>query len=213
MGDTPVKGKGKEKDKGKKRQRSKGKSAELDDADFQAPVSDAASESDGTEDAVMDADDIHMLPIPGFSSPPPSAPGPSVKQSHPRHRHTGIPQPVNSRQGGPETQEEFCGLCGEQHAHGRCPMTESPENLAMYRLMLLSHAGDETIEERVCRSNTMSDSVCKFLTPFYSARRYPSHRRDTSPAWENSPHLWTAPPSRGGPSSESASRSASPEEA
>lgn len=30
-------------------------------------------------------------------------------------------------------------------------MTESPENLAQYRLMLLQHAGDETLEERVRR--------------------------------------------------------------
>ena len=109
----------------------------------------------------MDADDIHMLPIPGFSSPPPSAPGPSVKQGHPRHRHTDVPQPISAHRGGLEIPEEFCGLCGERHAHGRCPMTESPENLAMYRLMLLSHAGDETIEERVCRLNAVLDQFVK----------------------------------------------------
>ena len=40
-------------------------------------------------------------------------------------------------------------------------MTESPENLAMYRLMLLSHAGDETIEERVCRLNAVLDQFVK----------------------------------------------------
>ena len=37
-------------------------------------------------------------------------------------------------------------------------MTESPENLATYRLILLSHAGDETIEERV-RACTRSSSI------------------------------------------------------
>ncbi len=108
----------------------------------------------------MDVDDIHMLPIPGFGSPPPFAPGPSATQGHPRHRHTDVPQlpllPIQDRHRRPEPPKEFCGLCGERHAHGHCSMTESPENLAMYRLMLLSHAGDETIDERVRCVGTMS---------------------------------------------------------
>ena len=148
-----MKGKGKEKDKGKRRRRSKGKSAGSDDSDFQAPVSDAASESDRTDDAVMDVDDIHMLPIPGFSSPPPFAPRTLAKQGRSRHKRVDVPHPplspIQNRPTSPEPPAEFCGLCGEQHTHGQCSMTETPENLAMYRLMLLSHAGDETIEERV----------------------------------------------------------------
>lgn len=50
------------------------------------------------------------------------------------------------------TNEFRCGLCGSYHGDQPCAMTESSENLAQYRLMLLIHAGDEPIEDRVCYS-------------------------------------------------------------
>ncbi|PIL31731.1 hypothetical protein GSI_06435 [Ganoderma sinense ZZ0214-1] len=193
LGDTPVKGKAKEKDKGKKRQRSKGKSADSDDSDFRAPVSDAASESDGTEDAVMDVDDVHMPPISGFGPPPLSVPGPSAKQGHPRHRHADVSQPpllpTHTRERSPKPSEEFCGLCGERHARGRCPMTESPENLAMYRLMLLSHAGDETIEERRAAIRVIDETLHR-LGKIHLIYGQPLHLVEApAPSQPAAPHL------------------------
>lgn len=145
LGDTPTKGKEKHKFKGKKK--GKGKSAASDDSDFHALVSDAASESDGTTNDRMDVDDLQLLPAPG-TSPFSQVPRPSHK---PRRHHPDVshrPLSPIQRQG-PGPGDEFCGLCATYHAPGQCSMTESPENLAEYRLMLLQHAGDESIEERV----------------------------------------------------------------
>ncbi|KAI0720008.1 SNF2 family N-terminal domain-containing protein [Cerioporus squamosus] len=146
LGDTPTKDKEKQKSKGKKK--SKGKSAASDDSDFHAPVSDAASESDDTDGDRMDVDDIQMLPVPGSDSPFSQVPRLAQKQK--KHR-SDVPyrplSPIQNRQG-PGPGEEFCGLCATYHAPGHCSMTESPENLAEYRLMLMQHAGDESIEER-----------------------------------------------------------------
>ncbi len=95
----------------------------------------------------MDVDDIRMLPVPEFGS---ITPMPVSKQMHKvsevQHRRSS---PINSRRQVSDSGAEFCGLCGKDHASSRCSMTESPENLAQYRLMLMQHAGDETIEERV----------------------------------------------------------------
>ncbi|KAF8973574.1 hypothetical protein BDZ97DRAFT_1690769 [Flammula alnicola] len=41
-----------------------------------------------------------------------------------------------------------CGLCGQRHGPGECPMIERSENLAEYREMLILHADDEPWEER-----------------------------------------------------------------
>src|ERR1700722_7591283 len=48
-----------------------------------------------------------------------------------------------------DEDREHCGLCGMNH-DGPCPMTERSENLSEYRRMLLTHADDESTEERVC---------------------------------------------------------------
>jgi len=44
--------------------------------------------------------------------------------------------------------ESKCGLCGSAHS-GPCYMTDSSENLAEYRRMLIFDAVDEPFEERV----------------------------------------------------------------
>jgi chromodomain-helicase-DNA-binding protein 4 len=44
--------------------------------------------------------------------------------------------------------EGICGLCGSAHS-GPCYMTDSSENLAEYRRMLMFDAVDEPLEERV----------------------------------------------------------------
>lgn len=67
------------------------------------------------------------------------------------------PFPVNAASGA-------CGLCGQSHGPGNCPMTEASENLVEYREMLIMHAGDETYEHRVSYSlhslDNSSDQVC-----------------------------------------------------
>ncbi|EIN14062.1 hypothetical protein PUNSTDRAFT_140446 [Punctularia strigosozonata HHB-11173 SS5] len=45
-------------------------------------------------------------------------------------------------------EDDVCGLCGLQHDVGGCYMTESSENLAEYRHIILVHAVDEPLEER-----------------------------------------------------------------
>jgi chromodomain-helicase-DNA-binding protein 4 len=53
--------------------------------------------------------------------------------------------------------DDTCGLCGLEHRSGACYMTESSENLAEYRLILMMHAADEPIQERVGRSIAFSE--------------------------------------------------------
>ncbi|OSD03298.1 hypothetical protein PYCCODRAFT_1434714 [Trametes coccinea BRFM310] len=146
LDDTPTK----DQAKARKGRKSKSKSAASDDSDFHANVSDPASESDDVQEVAMDVDDIQMLQV---SEPSPWAP--PTKQgtkTTKRRREVHIDRrvsPIDDRaQGSIRPQGEFCGLCGKIHQPGYCSMTESPENLAQYRLMLMQHAGDETIEER-----------------------------------------------------------------
>lgn len=54
---------------------------------------------------------------------------------------------------GADEDNRVCGLCGLAHGNGWCFMTESSENLAEYRGILTSHAGDESLAERVSRSH------------------------------------------------------------
>ncbi|KAJ2932680.1 hypothetical protein H1R20_g4415, partial [Candolleomyces eurysporus] len=42
-----------------------------------------------------------------------------------------------------------CGLCGSRHGVQQCPMTDSSQNLAEYREMLMLHGDDEPWEERI----------------------------------------------------------------
>lgn len=49
----------------------------------------------------------------------------------------------------PNQSAAVCGLCGLAHPEAACFMTESSENLAQYRNILLTHAGDESLEDRV----------------------------------------------------------------
>ncbi|CDO72994.1 hypothetical protein BN946_scf185007.g48 [Trametes cinnabarina] len=127
LDDTPMK----DQNKPKKGRKFNSKSAGSDDSDFHAMMSDIASESDDAGDMRMDVDDIQLLQ-PRDSTP--SAPSASKTENRPS---------TSDR-----PQGEFCGLCHSFHPPGHCSMTESPENLAQYRLMLMQHAGDETIEER-----------------------------------------------------------------
>ena len=139
FGDSPKKDKA---PKPKKRKKPEGKAGGSDDSDFQA--SDAgADSSDGADDARMDVDEIQPLPAQVVISVPPLAQLPK------RPRKKRAPKAAQNVPSAPGVQAELCGLCNKQHASGRCPMTEDPENLAQYRLMLMQHAGEESPEERV----------------------------------------------------------------
>ncbi|KAI0375223.1 hypothetical protein BV20DRAFT_1110377 [Pilatotrama ljubarskyi] len=150
LGDTPIK----DQNKARKRKKSRGKSAESDDSDFRAAVSDVVSESDDATEAAMDMDDIQMLEVRRSSPQVPLASGNGADhQASSRSRHPDLTSrtlsPIHNRpKASGRQQGDFCGLCGKIHRPGHCSMTESPENLAQYRLMLMQHAGDETIEER-----------------------------------------------------------------
>jgi len=56
---------------------------------------------------------------------------------------------------------ERCGLCDLEHAPGSCYMTESSENLAEYRRMLLIHAGDEPVEDRRAAIQVIDETLWK----------------------------------------------------
>ncbi|KAI0830534.1 P-loop containing nucleoside triphosphate hydrolase protein [Trametes gibbosa] len=147
LGDTPTK----HQNKPRKRKKSRDKSAGSDDSEFRAPVSDAATESDASVVAMdADMDDVQLLQ-PRWSSP--SAALASKYKAASRRKQpdlsVGTTPPAQSRPKASSRQQgDICGLCGKIHMPGHCSMTESPENLAQYRLMLMQHAGDETIEER-----------------------------------------------------------------
>ncbi|KAI0094367.1 SNF2 family N-terminal domain-containing protein [Irpex rosettiformis] len=48
----------------------------------------------------------------------------------------------------PVAEDLPCGLCGLYHSDRPCYMTESSENLAEYRNILMNHAGEESLEDR-----------------------------------------------------------------
>ncbi|KAE9408278.1 hypothetical protein BT96DRAFT_914203 [Gymnopus androsaceus JB14] len=51
----------------------------------------------------------------------------------------------------------LCGLCGQRHGPGNCPMTESSENLVEYREMLIMHTEDESYEHRCAAVNSIDE--------------------------------------------------------
>jgi chromodomain-helicase-DNA-binding protein 4 len=67
-----------------------------------------------------------------------------------RYRDAAPLSPIhNTKHNGYETGNPICSLCGIRHGDDACYMTESSENLAEYRQMLMLHADDEPIEDRV----------------------------------------------------------------
>ncbi|KDQ63375.1 hypothetical protein JAAARDRAFT_169132 [Jaapia argillacea MUCL 33604] len=67
----------------------------------------------------------------------------------------------NGRRPRLEDDADFCGLCGSVHGPGFCYMTESSENLAEYRQMLLVHADDEPIEDRRAAIEAIDETLHK----------------------------------------------------
>lgn len=58
--------------------------------------------------------------------------------------------PIHNSYDEMDTEDLVCSLCGVNHEDGACYMTESSENLAEYRRILILHGEDEPMETRVC---------------------------------------------------------------
>lgn len=133
--DSPQKGK-KEKKKGRK---GKGKATNGDDSDAYA-ASAATSDVDSMSNADLVPDDDSVVAAgkarASIAADPANPPLSPIMN-----------KPSTSKQS--KKAPPVCGLCGTRHSEGACFMTESAENLAEFRSILLSHAGDETLEERV----------------------------------------------------------------
>ncbi|TFY59851.1 hypothetical protein EVJ58_g5524 [Rhodofomes roseus] len=174
--DTPhkdAKKTGKGRGKGKK-----SKSHISDDSDvYAAPGTASDSDSNSSHPASLREDDLlsdiakHQhgvladpdIPLASTSTillPPaqPKATRDSQKLTSGALERAESPQPLSPIE---NTSEPRCGLCGESHGDQPCDMTESPENLAQYRLMLLVHAGDEPVEDRRAAIQVIDETLHK----------------------------------------------------
>jgi hypothetical protein len=71
-------------------------------------------------------------------------------QAADRARQNGPLAPILTHLTTSDDDNTLCGLCGTVHNVGACFMTQRDEFLVQYRRMLLTHADDEPLEERVC---------------------------------------------------------------
>jgi chromodomain-helicase-DNA-binding protein 4 len=152
--DTPVKSK-------KKSHKSKSKSTVSDESDAYTGSAFGASDGEDTDDATpltagellaladqADAKNGTPKRMNVKSFVPRNIPGSS--NTGVRYRDAPPLSPIhNTKQNGFESGNPVCSLCGIRHGDGACYMTESSENLAEYRQMLILHADDEPMEDRV----------------------------------------------------------------
>ncbi|PCH33925.1 hypothetical protein WOLCODRAFT_130070 [Wolfiporia cocos MD-104 SS10] len=169
--------------KNKKRKgKHRSKSTVSDDSDAYAEPtapSQSGSDSDVEMHPAFEADDLGYPPLPSSplgSNPPPSVPESSTSA---KPRNAGyangirfVPEtnalPSSSRPGQFAQQNNMaaqplslCSLCGEQHPDAHCPAAASSENLAQYRLMLICHAGDESLEARRAAIDVIDETLHK----------------------------------------------------
>lgn len=150
--DTPVKKKGASK--------FRSKSTISDESDAYTGSGMGGSDGEDTDDTGhLGLDDLRTLAEPpvraikGLAAPPSS-----------NHRETGPLSPIHNTQRHDENDTvSYCGLCGTAHGDGACYMTESSDNLAEYRQMLILHADDEPMEERVSKSLFRSRTLLNHL--------------------------------------------------
>lgn len=104
-----------------------------------------SDEEDTDDTGYPGVDDLHTL-----AELPASATKGLAAPSSSKHRDTGPLTPIhNTQQHDENDTTSYCGLCGTVHGDGACYMTESSNNLAEYRQILILHADDEPVEERV----------------------------------------------------------------
>ena len=136
--DTPVRNKGASK--------IRSKSTISDESDAYTGSGLGGSDGEDTDDTgypgVYDLDTL--------TEPPPPAIKGLAAPSSSKHPDTGPLSLIHNMQRHDGNDAvSYCGLCGTAHGDGACYMTESSNNLAEYRQMLILHADDEPVEERV----------------------------------------------------------------
>jgi hypothetical protein len=152
--DTPVKSK-------TKSRKSKSKSTVSDESDAYTGSILGPSDGEDTDDA-MPLTAHELITLADQAQPKNETPKRTkvkstiaadiASPSNPGSRYrdvTPLPPIHNTKQNGIEADNPVCSLCGIRHGDGACYMTESSENLAEYRQMLILHAGDEPMEDRV----------------------------------------------------------------
>jgi hypothetical protein len=152
--DTPVKNK-------TKSRKSKSKSTVSDESDAYTGSAFAVSDGEDTDDAApLTAGELLALADQARSkneTPKRTKVKAAIPNNIAGSSNTGAryrdAAPLSSihdtKQSGFEAANPVCSLCGIRHGDGACYMTESSENLAEYRQMLILHADDEPIEDRV----------------------------------------------------------------
>jgi len=128
--DTPRKG---EKTKKKKKHMGKsGDSSDDDDAYIGRGVASSPNSSDGSDASMGELEEVRNLVL---DDQPPNAKSMSKKKT--KHRDFRS-----------DSELSVCGLCGQIHPDEGCYMTESSQNLAEYRALLLSNTDHESWDER-----------------------------------------------------------------
>jgi hypothetical protein len=145
--------------KPKKSKKSRSKSADSEDSAYVLEADFGEEDSDVEMDEPSDhaAHDLATLDNPKSQRSRSHLINSKPATEHPTHARPNLlpPSSVHNHSDyndGDDEETEHCGLCGMIHGEGTCSMTEKSENLAEYRKMLLTHEGDEPLEERVCFS-------------------------------------------------------------
>ncbi|KZT75062.1 hypothetical protein DAEQUDRAFT_659936 [Daedalea quercina L-15889] len=149
-----------------RRKGKKSKSHVSDDSDVYAAPAEA-SDSDSSSNRPLSAlEDDLLTEIAKRNSTFKTSSAPVQSSIVPDHQEVTSnaverapsPQPLSPIQ---NSNEARCGLCGSYHGDQPCFMTESSENLAQYRLMLLVHAGDEPLEDRRAAIQVIDETLHK----------------------------------------------------
>ncbi|KAF8642013.1 hypothetical protein AX16_009734 [Volvariella volvacea WC 439] len=83
-------------------------------------------------------------------------PDPGPEERVPKRQRTG------NWLGSVAQESETCAMCGQHHDDpGQCSMTESSQNLAEYREMLILHAEDEPWEQRYAAIRVIDETLYK----------------------------------------------------
>ncbi|EPQ60503.1 hypothetical protein GLOTRDRAFT_68181 [Gloeophyllum trabeum ATCC 11539] len=144
LDDSPVKD---EKDKNRRR-KSKSKASDDESDAYTGSVGRSESEAEVPDDEI-DGRALSPLEEP-------------KKAKHVSSLDLPVPlSPIQNQRRHKKEDFERCGLCGTVHGPGVCYMTESSENLAEYRRMLLIHADDEPIEDRKAAIQVIDETLHK----------------------------------------------------
>ncbi|KZT02402.1 uncharacterized protein LAESUDRAFT_661821 [Laetiporus sulphureus 93-53] len=150
----------------KKRRRKKLNSAKSDDSDAYALSGlETGSDSEATTTSLLPEETLSQLPLASSSAAPgskvPCSKSSSYAVSYSEARVASKNKTIQPLSPIIDKEDASCGLCGANHGDAPCYMTQSPENLAEYRLMLLLHAGEESLEDRRAAIQAIDQSLYK----------------------------------------------------